>query len=172
MSVNFAAFLAKNFSGDVAVIEANGSGDFEKMAQCEEYCNHISKIEGGFRIGNIYYFYNVARDFSAYLRSRKFAFFVYDMGIEFMRNEEIFLSCNQKIIVGSHLGWRMSRYEQLLSCAKMLEGYRSWEYIDMMKGDGAAYFIDEGRVKLKKMPVIEDALMVSDEAERIYQSFL
>lgn len=172
LCVNFAVFLAQTFSEDIAVIEVNSSGDFEKLSLCEEFEEKIQRTENGFQMGKLHYFNNVSRDFSAYLRSQRFGFFVYDMGTDFLRNEPVFLSCNQKIIVGSHLAWRIREYKKVLACGALIEGYREWEYIDMLKAEGSVHFIDDGRIKLKKMPVIEDVLVVSDKAERVYRSFL
>lgn len=172
LCINFAVFLAQTFSEDIAVIEVNRSGDFEKLSLSEELEDRIHKTENGFRIGKLHYFNNVSRDFSAYLRSQRFGFFVYDMGTEFLRNESVLLSCNQKIIIGSHLAWRISEYEKVLAWAAMIGEYRDWEYIDMLKEEGSVHFIDNGRIKLKKMPVIEDVLVVPEDAERVYRSFL
>lgn len=172
LCINFAAFLASYFAEEVAVVEVNSNGAFNKMAVSEESRQHVRKIENGFRIRNIFFFTDVSREYSAYLRSRRFGFFIYDMGTDFIRNEEIFLSCNQKIIVGSHLGWRITEYEQFLSYARTMLGYQQWEYVDMMAGRGRVCFIDDGRIKLKKLPFIEDALEYSDVTERVYHTFM
>ena len=91
-----------------------------------------------------------------------------DMGfcIENIRSE-------QKIVVGSHFEWRICEYEHFVSCVQQISGSREWEYVDTAgKKSGKIHFIDNGRIKLKNLPVIEDVFEVSEAAERVYQTFL
>lgn len=173
LAVNFAVYLAKFTEGKIAVIELNRSGDFLRMEKEMEDMQGFSRMDMGFCIENIFFFEHVPKERIPYIQARRFSFYIYDIGTDFLRNKEEFIRSEQKIVVGSHLEWRICQFKHFVNCVHQIVGYEKWEYVDTAgKKRGKVYFIDSGRIKLKHIPAIEDIFEVSDVAAGIYQSFL
>lgn len=173
LAINFAVYLAKIMEGNIAVIELNDSGDFLRLEKEVEDMRGFSRMDMGFCIENIFFFEHVSEERIPYIQARRFSFYIYDAGTDFFRNKEEFIRSEQKIVVGSHFEWRICEYEHFVSCVQQISGSREWEYVDTAgKKSGKIHFIDNGRIKLKNLPVIEDVFEVSEAAERVYQTFL
>lgn len=174
--VNFASYLAKVHKAKVALINLVEHDDYIKLASAEgmledreaKQCFYSER----FMNGNITFFCNANTFALQRTWKETFDFVLYDMGTKFHRNKETFLSSDQKIILGSGLQWRNCEYEQFLHYARQEESYHSWEYVIMALTCNKATFIDDGKIKLKRMGVLPGAFDVSDDAARLYRSFL
>lgn len=171
--VNFASFLADRCRNGVAVAELGNNGDFEKLAAQLEDVAGFEWTEYGFRLGKISFFQTGCKDVILYSAKGHFDFTVFDIGTNYVKQEVPFMQCDQKIVLGSHLEWRMCEYENFLEYAEQFEGMRNWEYIDVAGSKtGKVQFIYGRKIKLKKLPRIEEIFVVTEELSRIYQSFL
>lgn len=175
--MNFATYLATQHKANVAVINLAGNGDYAKLAAAERLSDGKGDGVNSFvkhfgKRASVSFFQE--KDYDNLMRNQieKYDFVIYDMATRFIKNEKLFMSTDQRVIIGSNLPWRECEFEQFLSFARKNTYYREWEYVLMLSGSAKAAFIDGGRIKLKRMGVISDAFVVSEDVARMYRSLL
>lgn len=187
-SVNFACFLYEEYAASVAVVALGVGGDFSELELQLQDARQYKKTDYGFSIGGLSFFQGVSKQGYFSLLMEQYDFIIFDMGTNHRRYMSEFMSCSKRIVLGSHLEWRIGQYDTFLEDVEYKEKgnkienkrvnekkseIQRWEYVDVTPSQGSKlYFTSKGKCKLKRMPVIEDVFTVSDELKRIYRSFL
>lgn len=187
-SINFACFLYEEYGASVAVVALGTGGDFSKFELQLQDAKMYKKTDYGFCIGAISFFQGVSRQGYFSLLMEQYDFIIFDVGTNDKKYMSEVLSCHKRIVLGSHLDWRICQYDTFLEYVEYKEKenkienkrvnetkseIQRWEYVDVTPSQGSKlYFTSKGKCKLKRMPVIEDVFTVSDELKRTYRSFL
>lgn len=183
-SVNFACFLYEEYAAGVAVVALGVGGDFSKLELQLQDAKQYKKTDYGFSIGGISFFQGVSKQGYFSLLMEQYDFIIFDMGTNHRRYMAEFMSCSKRIVLGSHLEWRIGQYDTFLEDMEYKENERKiedkiwndtkkFEYVDVTPFQGSKYFFTtKGKRKLKRMPIIEDVFTVSDELKKTYRSFL
>lgn len=171
-AINFACYLEKYHKAKVAVVELNDSGDFSKLAEDLQQYTYVKQSLTGFQVGNLDFYSSLLKVCKHNCLIEKYDFVIYDIGSKFVRHMEEIMDCNQKVILGNSLEWRICEFDKFFSYARQIDSYRAWEYIDMAMSNKGIHFVDNGKIKLKSMELIRQTFEVSDNAARIYQSLL
>lgn len=175
--VNFATYLAREYKARVALVNLTENGDYLKLAAMEGL-ERIREAETtcfrteNFKKGGVAFFCRADSSALQCIQRNQYDFFVYDIGTKIFRNENLFLSSDQKIVIGSDLPWKCCEYEQFLSFARQIETYETWQYLLMTSTGNKAVFIEDGKIKLKRVGVLPGAFDVSLDAARLYRSML
>lgn len=155
------------------LVEFGAKNDFERLAAELEDTIGFRRTEHGFWLRKICFFRGSYQDVILYSSKKHFDFMIFDIGTAYVKKEVPFLYCDQKIVLGSHLEWRVCEYEKFISYAERFGGVQKWEYVDVTGGKARkAEFIYDRKVKLKKLPRMEESFIVTEELSRIYWSFL
>ena len=169
--VNFAIFLAKKQKAKVAAIELDGAVDFQKIAARKE--TKTQTVKGGimYQYKGVDFF---SGQFDCAIREQfsEYDFVIFDLGNQVIRFKEFFLKCDQRIILGSSLEWHQYEFEHFLSYARQVENYKDWEYLDVTGLKRKICFIDDGKIKLKRLAWLADPFEEADSRIRLYQSLL
>lgn len=191
-SVNFACFLYEEYAAGVAVVALGVGGDFSELELQLQDTKQYKKTDYGFSIGGISFFQGVSKQGYFSLLMEQYDFIIFDMGTNHKRYMSEFMSCSKRIVLGSHLEWRIGQYDTFLEDVEYKENERKieakirnkiedkiwndtkkFEYVDVTPSQGSKHFFTtKGKRKLKRMPIIEDVFTVSDELKKTYRSFL
>ena len=171
--INFAYFLSEEFHRCVAVVELGNGGSFSELELQMQDSKHYVKTEYGFSLEQIAFFQNVSKQGFLNLLVNQYEFIIFDMGTNYMKHISELVSCNKKIVLGSHLEWRMCEYNRFLDSIEHLGGTHKWEYVDVTgTRTYKPYFIKDRKIKLKQLPRIVNVFSITDELRKTYYSFL
>lgn len=154
-------YLGSKEKKKTAVIEFNKHNEFEEI---QKFCtddSNIGSLGDKFKIANTTYYKNVSEPTLLGILNEDYEYIIYDFGCDYEKNQNEFLRCSKKIVVGSLSEWKYTQYCIFLDNMAEERKKGKWEFLELF-GNGYAMdnFRKKYKIEIKQIPFEPDAFMI------------
>jgi hypothetical protein len=143
-----ASFLGNMLGKKTAFLEINGHQDFQKLEDAyygkEEYA-----CQKSFLIDHVTYYKSVTEADVTEILNQKYDYYIFDFGCDLGKNQQEFLRCDRKIVVGSLVEWKKDLVVHFID-TNQYYGNEEWLYLMVFGNENDVQSLKkERKVKVK-----------------------
>lgn len=154
-------YLGSKEKKKTAVVEFNKHNEFGEIQKFCTGSSDIGNLGKKFKIANTTYYKNVSESMLLEILNEDYEYIIYDFGTDYTENQNEFLRCSKKIVVGSLSEWKQTQYGIFLDSTTEERKKGNWEFLELF---GNEYVIDglkrKYKIEIKQIPFEPDAFII------------
>jgi len=168
-SIMLANYLAGYGRKKTALLEWNGSGDFEKL---EKVCTGKVREMRPYRVLDADYYKNADPGVMADVLQKNYEDILVDFGVLKEENRAEFLRCEKQFLVGSFSEWQQERFREY-AMENNRAGKKSWKYLAAFGSEETRKeFMRRYGIFAERIPFSADAFSVTEECGMFFRKFI
>lgn len=161
LSIMLGNYLGSKEKKRIAIVEFNYHNEFEEIQKFYTGIEDPKILGNKFKIANTTYYKSVSKNQLPEILNEEYEYIIYDFGSDYAENENEFLRCGEKIVVGILSEWKHTQYEYFLDKTKEERLKGNWEYLSIFGGTNVKDSINQKyRIEIKQIPHEPDAFTI------------
>lgn len=142
-------------------MEVNTHNDFEEVQKFYTGIESSETHGKKFKIANTTYYKNVSDTQLIRILNEEYEYVIYDFGCDYISNQNEFLRCGKKIVVGILCEWKNAQYDFFLYNLKEEREKGKWEYLSVFADVHVKDSVNrKHKIKIKQVPLEPDAFTI------------
>jgi hypothetical protein len=165
-----AFYMGEELNLKTAFLECNSHHDFELIQEAYDWPE-----EGGsaFSFQQVTCYKNTVPNNIPVIFGEDYECLILDFGTDFDANEEEFLRCHTKIIIGGRAEWEQLKLLRFIRSKKMVKGNETWRYLIPQANEKIiAKMRQESRRRIWSIPSMEEPVVSSQNINRFFHEIL
>lgn len=154
-------YLGSKEKKKTAIVEVNNHNDFVEVQRFYTEIKSYGNLGEKFKIANTTYYKSVSETQLTKILNEEYEYVIYDFGSDYISNQNEFLRCGNKIVVGILCEWKNTQYDFFLCDLKEERKKGKWEYLSVFADEYVQNSISKKhKIKIKKIPLEPDAFTI------------
>lgn len=166
-------YLSKEKYVETAYLEMNQRNEINYLHGAKLGVENGTVVEDLFDIENITFYKNVTSERFITLYNQKYMYCILDLGSDFSQNQEEFLRCDIKILVGSLAEWKRPYTFQCIYAKRHLPGFEYWLHLIVFgQRKDMKIASSELGIRMNGIGYEPDPFLLKGENKKLFQKLL
>lgn len=166
-------YLDKYKGVKTAYLEMNHEDELKFLNYAYEGIPDDQEEKKEFVIHNTTYYENVREQDFIQLINLNYQYFILDFGTDYKKDNNEFLRCDIKIVIGSLTEWKRQYLFQFIDSKRQLPGFASWRFLIVFgQKNDLRMASRELHMKLDYIEFEPDPFLLSKESVKLFQRLL